>query len=145
MLWLLYTILVVLNFLDYATTADLLSHVRTHEEYNYAPLWKRTRFGKWCIRHHLTGPPTMRKIEWWEHEINPFGQWLLRRFDVWGLAVVKGLALGPIAIMVATTPMPTLTAGVLLLLIDLYLFVVSHNFAEVSKCRSAPPVVRSVS
>jgi hypothetical protein len=138
--WLLYSVLLALNFLDYATTHALLANFRLTEEYGMAPPWKGTRFGKWCVRWGFVKPPEHRKIEWYEHEINPLMQKYLKKTDLLGLAALKGLALGLIASMVAINPISSTVAGwgLMLLLIDLYVFVVINNLGMMRRCRLAP-------
>jgi len=138
--WLLYTVLLVLNMLDYATTHALLAHFRDIEEWGPAPPWKRTRLGKWCIKHGLTPPAEPRRVEWWEHEINPLAQWLLRTTDFFGLAVMKGVALGLVAASVALNPLVSGVWGwaVLVFMIDVYVLVVANNVGVMMRCRLAP-------
>lgn len=139
--WLLYTALLVLNFLDYATTHALLAHFRLkEEEEGPVPVWKRTRFGKWCIRHNLATEPEVRPVKWWEHELNPVGRWVLRKGDILGLAVFKGIAMGLIAGSLALNPLYEEIWGwnLMLFLMSLYVFVVGNNLGVMKRCRLAP-------
>jgi len=139
-LWFLYTVLLTLNFLDYATTHALLAHFRLKETWGPAPVWKGTRFGKWCVRHGLVKPPIERQTKWWEHELNPLGRAILRRGDILGLAVMKGLVLGLLAGSVALNPLLDSMYGwaFYIFMIDLYVLVVGHNLGVMRRCRLAP-------
>ena len=139
--WLLYTVLLTLNFLDYATTHALLAHFRLKKELvGPTPVWKGTRFGRWCVRHGLAKPPVIRKVKWWEHELNPLGRSILKKADILGLAVLKGVILGLIAASVALNPILDSMWGwaYLVFLIDLYVLVVGHNMGVMARCRLAP-------
>lgn len=138
-IWLLYTIVLTLNFLDYATTHAVLTHFRK-AEIGPAPPWKRTRFGKWCIRHKLARPPKIRLVEWWEHELNPLGKLLLKKADLFGLAILKGVAMGLIATSIAFNPAVSGMWGwaFLIFMIDLYVVVVANNLGVMKRCGLAP-------
>lgn len=139
-IWFLYTVLLTLNFLDYATTHALLEHFRGKVDFGPAPVWKRTRFGKWCVRHGLAKAPEIRDVEWWEHELNPLGRWILKKFDILGLAVLKGVVMGWIAWSVGTNPLLDNLYGwaFLVFMIDLYVLVVANNLGGMVRCRLAP-------
>ena len=109
-IWLLYTALLVLNFLDYSTTHSLLTFHRQRER------------------------------RWWLHERNPIARAFLRKWDLLGLAALKGIVMGGITISLATNPFASGIWGwaFLLFMIDFYVVVVAHNIGGMIKCRLAP-------
>lgn len=108
--WLLYTALLVLNFLDYSTTHSLMTYHRR------------------------------RETKWWLHERNPLARILLRKLDMMGLAVMKGVVLGGVALSLGTNPLASgIWAWIILIfMIDFYVLVVANNIGGMIRCRLAP-------
>ena len=108
--WLLYTVLLVLNFIDYSTTHSLLAYARQTE------------------------------AKWWGHEINPIARLVIRKMDFLGLAIMKGVVLGGIALTLATSAAMSGIWGwiYLIFVIDFYVLVVANNIGGMIKCRLAP-------
>ena len=138
--WFLYAVLLTLNFLDYATTHALLTHFKGKVQWGDLPLWKNTRFGKWCVRRGLTRPSVRGKVHWYDHEINGMARKLLKKYDILGLAVLKGVAMGIVAASVGLNSILQTYWGwaFLLFMIDLYILVVANNLGVMKRCRLAP-------
>jgi hypothetical protein len=144
--WAAFVYLLTLNVLDYVSTALCLGEVKKQgPEWNYAPIWKNTRIGKWLVKNKIVSVPEYRKVEWYEHEINPIGQWILKHGGgIPGLAWFKLYFMTLIAFNLSGAPpeaekMLSITFTVL---VAFYAVVVWHNFKVYKELRTKRPPIR---
>jgi hypothetical protein len=135
MTWFWFLILCALNVLDWSTTYVFLMWCRSQgPDYGPMPIWKRTRPGKWLVRHGLAKQPEMRMAEWWEHELNP---WVARGMKRWGLGFLLPMKVGALSLTAfalylsgGSDSIAHILAGLCILMT----WVVTHNW-ELINCK----------
>ena len=132
--------------MDYATTYVALTYCKFQgPEYRPAPIWKCTRVGSWLVRHGLTSEPTRRRVEWYEHEINPLGKYLLKYGGgIPSLAWMKALLLLHVAHMLKTVPpsVAPMFVWTFMGLNVIYVIVVINNLYAIRRIEKAGHKIR---
>ena len=84
----------------------------------------------------MTKKPVYQMVEWYDHELNPLGKWLLKYGGgLPALAWLKALVLVHIAHVVHNTPpsMMLLTTYIFLALCTIYVGVIINNMIVIKK------------
>lgn len=147
-IWLYFAVFIGLNLLDWFTTVVVLMHFRRLPPVRVPmPFWKKTRFGRWCVRRGWVAPLKMGMCHWYDHEMNPVIRVGLKRLGMNTIAIMKiimGLLIfRSLLIMVGNIPLVTWFAlfSMLFGLICLAIFVVVNNTMVIMKCLRVPSAV----
>ncbi len=148
--WIYLAALMGLNLLDWFTTMVLMVHFRDlGPEERVMPLWKATRPGRWLRRRRgfrWIKPPEVGPCYWYDHELNPWFRWGLKRVGVHMLSVGKLVPLLVITWAVVKAISYAPSGGYLTLLVALmfltfvYVWVVINNTLVILRCLSAQTV-----